>query len=84
MADDTRHSRISLMAHLGAGAALGAASPFLGRALYAATIMIMVAFILGKLTQRMTSRKMSWWAANGLFIYVFTWLDMWIFAANML
>ncbi len=83
MDEELKHSRISVGIHLVAGAAIGLLSIMLGGALYALAVAIIVAVFLGHLTERAVGKKkFSWWVGNGLFIYLFAWLDVWIFLAN--
>ena len=84
MEDENSHSRISLAIHTIAGIAVGLLSPFLGRAMYAIAVAMVLAAVLRQVTGRMLGKKeISWWVGNGLFIFVFAWLDMWIFMANV-
>jgi hypothetical protein len=83
MDEELRHSRISLLIHLVAGTAIGALSIVLGRALYALGVAIVVAILLGNVTERVVGKKkFSWWLGNGLFVYLFVWIDVWIFLVN--
>ena len=84
MAEEQRMSRASVALNLAAGVAMGAASPFLGRALFAGLAGILLAGVLALATKRFISGKgHSWWAQNGLFIYLFTWLDSWVLVFNL-
>jgi len=83
MDDELKQSRISLLVHFVAGAAIGWLSTMLGMAMYALGMALVVAIFLGHLTERVVGKKkFSWWVGNGLFIYLFAWLDVWIFLVN--
>ena len=83
MAEEQRMSRLSIALHLAAGAVMGAASPFLGSAMFAAMAGIILGGVLALATKRFISGKgHSWWAQNGLFIYLFVWFDAWVFVFN--
>ncbi len=85
MDDELRDSRVSILIHLVAGAVMGLVSPALPEAIYALGLGLVAAFLLGHLMERFVGRrKIGWWIGNGLFIYIFVWLDFWIFAVNML
>ena len=84
MEQELRDSRISIMLHLLAGAAMGIASPFFGRALYAVGAVIVAAFVIGHAMERVVGKKaFSWWMGNGLFVYLFVWLDAWVISFNV-
>jgi hypothetical protein len=83
MDKEMKDSRISVLIHLVAGVAIGLLSTFLGMALYALGVAIVVAIVLGHMTERAVGKKkFSWWIGNGLFIYLFAWVDVWIFVVN--
>jgi len=83
MDEELRHSRISMFVHLAVGAFVGFISPLLGRALYALGAAIVVAMIMGYLTERLVGKKkFSWWLGNGLFIYLLMWINVWVFVVN--
>ena len=83
MTEDLKHSRISVLIHAAAGILIALISPFLGRALYALGVMIIAAIFIGRGTERIVGKRgLTWWASNGLFVYVLVWLDMWIFMVN--
>ncbi len=83
MDDELKDSRVSVLIHAAVGAAIGLLSYVLGVALYAVALMVLAAIIMGHLTERVVGKKkFSWWIGNGLFIYIFVWLDVWIFLAN--
>lgn len=85
MEEELKHSRISMLIHLVAGTAIGLLSTMLGMALYALAVAIVVALVVGRLTERAVGKKkFSWWIGNGLFLYVFAWIDVWVFVANYL
>jgi hypothetical protein len=78
-----RDQRISVLIHVMLGLAIGAASPFLGRALYAIALGIVAVVLVGHVLQRILgNREFSWWLGNGPFIYLFVWLDAWVFIVN--
>ncbi len=85
MEEELKHSRISMLIHLAAGTAIGLLSTMLGMALYAVAVEIVVALVVGRLTERAVGKKkFSWWIGNGLFLYIFAWIDVWVFVANYL
>jgi len=83
MEKDQKDSIITVTIHLAAGILLGVLSPMLGRALYAVSAALITMAVLRHVTYRVVGRKeLSWWAGNGLFIYIFIWIDAWILAVN--
>jgi hypothetical protein len=71
MEDELKDSRVSILIHLAAGAAMGLVSPLLGRALYSVGLGLVASLLLGHLMERVVGkRKLSWWLGNGLFIYL--------------
>lgn len=85
MEEELKHSRISMLIHLAAGTAIGLISTMLGMALYAVAVAIVAALVVGRLTERAVGKKkFSWWIGNGLFLYIFAWIDVWVFVANYL
>ena len=85
MEEELKHSRISMLIHLVAGTAIGLLSTMLGMALYAMAVAIVAALVVGRLTERVVGKKkFSWWIGNGLFLYIFAWIDVWVFVANYL
>jgi len=75
--------RLSLLMHAAAGIALGAASLFLGGALFALFAAIVLASVLKRMTERLTGKKdFASWAGGGLILFLFCWIDAWIFFVN--
>ena len=85
MEEELKHSRISMLIHLAAGAVIGLVSTMLGNVLYGLGLAIVAAYFIGRLTEKTVGKKkFTWWIGNGLFLYVFAWLDVWVFIANYL
>ena len=81
--EDLKKQRISVLIHSAAAVIVGIISPLLGAALYALGVVIVIAVLTGRMTQKVVGKqKFNWWVANGLFVYIFVWVDMWIFVAN--
>jgi len=84
MESEMKHSMNSVLLHSAAGILFGAASPFFGRALYAVMAGMFLAVLLARITKMMTGKgTLNWWVSNGLFIYLFVWIDAWIIMANI-
>lgn len=83
MENELKTARISIIIHALVGIVFGLISPLIGIAVYALGAGILVAMGLGRLMERfLGKKKFSWWIGNGLFIYLFAWIDMWIFVVN--
>jgi len=83
MEEELLHPRISVVIHVAAGIVMGFLSPYAGRALFALGLMIAGAIVTGFITEKIVGRRgIKWWAANGLFIYIFAWFCMWVFSVN--
>lgn len=84
--DDGRAKKISAAAHAAGGAVAGMISYFIG-ADYALPTGIILLFVLWTVIQKATGtgkKSIGWWAANGLFLYLFIWLDAWVFIFNFI
>ncbi len=83
MNEDLKQARMSVMIHIAVGMAVGWLSLMLGGVMYALGLAVVIAIVLGHLTERVIGKnKMTWWVSNGLFVYFFAWFDMWVFLAN--
>jgi len=81
--EELNDQRISILIHAAIAAVVGIISLYIGSVLYATVAAVAVAVLAGQATQKVVGqRKFSWWIANGLFVYVFVWIDTWIFMAN--
>ncbi len=84
--DEQRLIRVSVAAHTLAAIAVGWVSFTLsaGMSKYAvAAFGFAVLGVLGLALKRKAGRQLKWWASNGLFIYLLTWLVSWIYFFNL-
>ncbi len=83
--EEMREIRISVALHLMTGVLMGVISFIVANEFMVMPVGIVIAVATGQLTQRLVgNKKFSWWFGNGLFLYLFTWLDVWIFMANIM
>lgn len=75
--------RISVLAHFFAGIVAGAISSLLS-ANTSLFLAILILFLTGRGTEVLIKEKkdFKWWLANGVFIFLFTWIVSWIFFYN--
>jgi hypothetical protein len=82
--DGRNEQKISMVAHGAGGIAAGAGSFYAGT-MFAFPIGIILLFVIVGVYMKMTGRhKLGAWAASGIFIYLFMWLDAWLFLSNFL
>lgn len=78
-------AKVTAVFHAAAGIATGAVSLYIGQAGFAVLLAVLVAYALKMTTEKAFGKnKASWWLGNGLMVFIFSWLDMWIFMLNAL
>lgn len=83
-ADDGRAKKISAAVHAAGGAVAGIISYFIG-AEYAFPTGLILLFVIWTVVQRISGsgkKSITWWAANGMLLYLFIWLDAWVVLYN--
>ena len=76
--------KISVLVHTIAGGIVGYVSTSF-ETLYAGLIGFVVLFILGGIVMNLGKEKkdFKWWLGNGLFVYIFTWMAVWVLFYNL-
>ena len=86
--NDLNASRVTMGLHAIVAIIIGAFSPALA-AMYgtnwvAGAVGVVVLVAVGFLTEKLVMKRgMKFWAANGIFIYLFVWLVSWIYFFNL-
>jgi hypothetical protein len=83
-AEGKNEQKISMVIHGAGGIVAGAASYYAGTT-YALPVGIVLLFIVVGGYMKMSGKeKLGMWAAPGIFLYLFMWLDAWLFLYNFL
>jgi hypothetical protein len=83
--DDGRWKKISAAAHAAGGAGMGALSYVIGNIDYALVAGVIILYAMWMAIRHLSGpgrKSVGWWAANGLFLYLFIWLDAWVVLYN--